>query len=203
MRPRNTSTPADATPAKVAAVTPARKAHDHIWEGIVAMLAPWVTTHFASAVARLARLITELEADPQAEPNLEQGRGGADVTHPTTLVAHGRREDGATYPFTPTTMSRLITTCIPIHQPDGRLAIPPDDWAHLRAVVEDEGGTLDLEETTKRGFIFGGHHGLPVYSVAITLPDEVDAVAAMHRIDPALKEIVRRNLTPEPQEQPA
>jgi len=156
-----------------------------------------------SVVAGITTTMFMLASFHRTESRLERQGDGVDVTHPTTLVGYGRQEDGATHPLTITTMSRFITTCIPTYQPDGKLSVPPDDWAQLRAVIEDEGGSLDLEETSKRGFIFGGHQGLPVYSVEITLPDEVDPVAAMQRIDPTLKAIIRRNLTPERQEQPA
>ncbi len=164
---------------------------------------PGITMATIAVLEVRVTTVVMLECSHRTDARLERQGDGADVTRPATLVGFGRQEDGATHPLTLTTMSRLITTCIPTHQPDGKLAVPPDDWAQLRAVIEDEGGSLDLEETSKRGFIFGGHHGLPVYSVEITLPDEVDPVAAMRRIDPTLKAIIRRNLAPELQEQPA
>ncbi|HNX50763.1 MAG TPA: hypothetical protein PLS53_11785 [Thermoanaerobaculaceae bacterium] len=100
-------------------------------------------------------------------------------------------------------MSQVISTRIPVYQPTGQLSVPPDDLATLRAIVEDEGGTLDLEEINERGFIFGDHKGLPVFKVGVTVPDDIDPDAVLERLDPALKATIRRNLTPAPDTQPA
>jgi len=149
--------------------------------------------------------VGEIPTPPTATPKfkLERPGDGAAVTRPARPAVHGRLEDGTTSPFTPTRMARLISTCIPLYQPDGRLAVPPDDWAELRAIVEDEGGSLDFEETSKRGFIFGGHQGLPVYAVSISVPDGIDEAELIGRVDPALKAIIRRNLMPVPEHQGA
>jgi len=146
---------------------------------------------------------SEIPTSLTATSNFKLGRlgDGAAVTRPTRFTVNGRLEDGTTPHFTPTCMARLISTCIPLYQPDGRLAVPPDDWAELRAIVEDEGGSLDFEETSKRGFIFGGHHGLPVYAVSISVPDGIDEADIIGRVDPALKAIIRRNLMPVPEHQ--
>lgn len=134
---------------------------------------------------------------------LERKEDRAPLTHVTLLAVHGRRE-GGTFPFfTLTSMTRIIHTFLPVSQPDGRLVIPPDEWAALRAIVDDEGGSLDVEETTLRGFHFGSHAGLPVYELRVSLPDGVDQTELVERLHPALKAMIRRNLTTEANTQPA
>lgn len=136
-----------------------------------------------------------------AEPKLER-RWGVVVTRLCSRV-HGRLEDGTTHSLTPTPMARTLFTCIPIYQPDGQLAVPADEWAALRAIVDYEGGTLEYAETVKRGFHFGQFRGLPVYEISVTMPDGVDPDELLERLHPALKDMIKRNLTLAPAGQPA
>lgn len=129
---------------------------------------------------------------------LERREDRADLTLLTPNVVHGRREGGISTPSTPTPMSQRISTCIPVYQPSGRLSVPADDLATLRAIVEDEGGSLDFEETSERGFICGDCQGLPVFKLGVTLPDNVDPNAVLEQLHPAVKAMIRRNLTPVP-----
>lgn len=134
---------------------------------------------------------------------LERKEDRAPLTHVTLHAVYGRREGGTFTFFTLISMTRIIHTFLPVSQPDGRLVIPPDEWAALRAIVDDEGGSLDVEETTLRGFHFGSHAGLPVYELRVSLPDGVDQAELMERLHPALKAMIRRNLTTETNTQPA
>ncbi|MBP7797412.1 MAG: hypothetical protein KA072_02160 [Thermoanaerobaculaceae bacterium] len=136
-------------------------------------------------------------------PKLEREEDRAFLTCFTPIAVRGRQEGGAQLPFTSTPMSNVISTRIPVYQPTGRLAVPPDDVATLRAIVEDEGGTFDFEETKERGFIFGDHRGLPVYRLGVSVPDGIDADTVLERLDPAVKAMIRRNLAPVSDTQPA
>jgi hypothetical protein len=157
-----------------------------------------------SRLDRVREVRRELEA-PMTTPatKLERKENRASLTHVTLHAVYGRREGGAFTSFTLTSMTRIIRTFLPVFQPDGRLVIPPDAWAALRAIIDDEGGSLDVEESTLRGFHFGSHSGLPVYDLRVNLPDGVDQAELMERLHPALKTMIRRNLTTETNTQPA
>jgi len=133
---------------------------------------------------------------------LEREEARALVTSITTGVLPGRHGGGTPYHLHPDPM-RIISTNIPVYQPDGRLSIPPDDVAELRTFVEAAGGSLDFDTVTKCGFIFGTHRGLPVYELAISLADDVDQAAFLERLDVVLRAIISRNLLPITQTQPA
>lgn len=155
------------------------------------------TTSEASELAMVSSVTTPINPEPELER-----RWGVAVTRLSSRV-DGRLEDGTTHPLTPTPMPRTLFTCIPIYQPDGRLAIPADEWAALRAIIDYEGGTLEYAETIKRGFHFGQFRGLPVYEISVTMPDGVDPDELLERLHPALKDMIKRNLTPASAGQPA
>jgi len=144
-----------------------------------------------------------LECFHRTDSRLERQREVPRHTHPTRHEAHGRLEDGTTYSLTVTTMANVISTCIPTHQPNGTLAVPAEFWSQLRIFIGQLGGSLEVEETRKRGFIFGDCKGLPVYQLVVTLPDDVDVEDALSKIDQTLKHMIRGFLTPAVQEQPA
>ena len=134
---------------------------------------------------------------------LEREEDRTHLTRLTPIAVRGRQEGGAQLTSTSTPMSNVISTRIPVYQPTGRLSVPPDEVAELRAIVEDEGGTFDFEETKERGFIFGEHRGLPVYRLGVSVPDGIDADTFLERLDPADNAMIRRNLTTIPDTQPA
>jgi hypothetical protein len=138
-----------------------------------------------------------------SKPKLERREVRPFLTPLTPNAVHGRREGGTLIPSTPTPMSHIVSTCIPVYQPTGRLSVSPDDLVTLRAITEDEGGTFDFEETKERGYIFGDHKGLPVFKLGVTLPDDIDANTVLERLHPAVMAMIRRNLTPEPVTSPA
>lgn len=126
--------------------------------------------------------------------------GGVRVTRLTSRV-HGRLEDGTTHHLTCTTMPHVIVTNIPHRQPEGTLVIPADFWAQFRGFIKQLGGDFELEETKKRGFIFGDK-GLWVYQLTITLPDDADVVRSLDMINATLKAAIRGHLSPAPVVEP-